>query len=282
MNEIVISTTCQPVICGCDSLAVSEPFYHADRILDFNVLIYVVEGVVYVSEEGTDYEIGAGELLFLKKGVRHYGKKEISRGTKWYYAHFFLDGPKTECKDFQPDAASIGADEPLAFFDIIPKKLSGLKNGQIEKNFSELVDYCHSGDSLKRMRVNGMFCSLLTDIALSKYMEKKPETLSERICAWLNEHCSEGFSASKLERQFFLSYKRMAAVFKKEQGKTMQQYHTDRRMSRACYLLRSTLLPVNEIADEIGYDDPLYFSRCFHAIVGVSPSSYRLSAKADY
>ncbi|MCH5349928.1 MAG: helix-turn-helix domain-containing protein [Oscillospiraceae bacterium] len=282
MNEIIISTTGQPVICGCDFLAVSEPFFHADRVLDFNVLIYVVDGAVYVSEGETDYEVNEGELLFLKKGIRHYGKREISRGTKWYYAHFFLDERSGECREFQPDTASIGVDEPLTLFDVLPKKVSGLKNGHIEKKFSEIAEYCHSEDSFKRMKINGMFHSLLIDIALLKYTEKKPDTLSERICVWLNEHCTEPFSASRLEHEFFLSYKRMAAVFRQEQGKTMQQYHTNRRMSRACYLLRSTLLPVSEVAASVGYDDPLYFSRCFHAFSGVSPSSYRLSAKSDY
>lgn len=282
MNEIVISTIRQPIVCGCDFLVASEPFYHACRTLDFNVLIYVAEGTIYVSEEETDYEINAGELLFLKKGIGHYGKKEISRGTKWYYAHFFLDELNGECSNFQPDTASIGANETLAFFEVVPKKLSGLKNGNIEEKFSEIVEYCHSEDGFKRMKINGMFQSLLVDIALLKYIEKKPATLSERICAWLNEHCSEGFSAPRLEQEFFLSYKRMAAVFKKEQGKTMQQYHTCRRMSRACYLLRSTLMRISEIADDLGYDDPLYFSRCFRAFAGVSPSDYRLSAKSDY
>ena len=58
-----------------------------------------------------------------------------------------------------------------------------------------------------------------------------------------------------------MSYKRMAAVFRQEQGRTMQQYHTERRMMRASYLLRSTLVPIGEIAERIGFDDPLYFSR---------------------
>ena len=282
MNEIIVSTTCQPVVCGCGYLAASEPFYHADRVVDFKILIYVVEGTIYVTEDGKDYETGAGELLFLRHGIRHYGKREIGRGTKWYYAHFRLSDPSPDCAGFSPDPASVGADEPLVFSDVLPKKLSGLKNGFIEQRISELAEYCRSADRFKRMRINGMFQSLLTDIAVMKYMDKKPAALSEKVCAWLDAHTSEPFSAARLEREFFLSYKRMAAVFRKEQGMTMQQYHTACRMSRACYMLRSTLLPIGEIAAGLGYDDPLYFSRCFHAYAGVSPRTYRLSAKSDY
>ena len=73
MNEIILSTASQPVVCACDFLAAYEPFCHIDRILEFNDLLYVVEGVMYVSEEGTDYEINEGEMLFLKHHKRHYG-----------------------------------------------------------------------------------------------------------------------------------------------------------------------------------------------------------------
>ena len=282
LNEIILSSACQPVVCACDFIVVPEPFCHLDRVLDLNVLMLVVEGTVYVTEDDTDYAVNAGELLFLKKGIRHYGKREIARGTKWYYAHFCLDEPESGEVPFAPDAGPLGTDEPLRFTEVLPKKLTGLKNSHIEQRFAELAEYCRVGDEMKRMRINGMFGAFLTDIALSKYTEKKDYTLSCQICSWLDEHCCEPFSAQRLEQEFFLSYKRMAAVFRQEQGRTMQQYHTERRMMRASYLLRSTLVPIGEIAERIGFDDPLYFSRCFHAFSGVSPRDYRLSARADY
>ena len=282
MNEIILSTACQPIVSACGFIAASEPFYHLDRIADFNVILYVTDGTLYVTEDGIDYEVGIGEMLFLKSGVHHYGRRETARGTKWYYAHFKFSGDGEKCVPFEPDETSLGIDEPLMLSEILPKKLTGLKNSGIEKRFAEMSDYCRLGDGLKRMRINGMFCSLLTDIALARYMEKKERSLSDRICAWLDGHCDEPFRAQRLESEFYLSYKRMAAVFKKEQGKTMQQYHSERRMIRACYLLRSTLMPISEIADSLGYDDPLYFSKCFHAFYGVSPRSYRLSAQSDY
>lgn len=282
MNEIMMSTTHTPVVCGCDFLAASEPFLHADRILDFNVLIYVCEGTIFVTEDEKDYEVNAGELLFMKKGVRHYGKKEIPKGTKWHYVHFYLDEPEGNQRVFDKDSTPVGVYEPLHFSAALPKKLTGLSNDVIAHKISELTAYCRSDDGLKRMKINAMLYSLLLDIALLKFEDEKQNTLSERICEWLSAHCTESFCAEKLEQEFFLSYKRMAAVFKQECGETMQQYHTRRRMSYACRLLRSTLLPVGEISQRLGYDDPLYFSKCFRAFSGVSPRDYRSKAKADY
>lgn len=282
MNEIILSSACQPVVCACDFLAASEPFCFLDRVLEFNDLIYVVEGAMYVTEDDIDYEINGGELIFLKHHIRHFGRKEIQRGTKWYYAHFSLEEPGADTPRFAPDPLPLVPDRPLRFYEVLPKKMTGLKNGSIEEKFSALVEYCGKADELKRMRINGMFYSLLTDIALAKYMEKNDFTLSYRIRTWLENHYFEPFSTERLEKEFFLSYKRMAAVFKQETGITMQQYHSGCRMRAAAHLLRSTLLPIGDIANKLGFEDRLYFSRCFHAFSGVSPKEYRRAARADY
>ena len=282
LNEIILSSVYQPVVCACDYLAAYEPFYHLDRVLDFNDLIYVVEGTMYVSEDGVDYDINAGELLFLKHHVRHYGVKETQRGTSWYYAHFYLEEPGDDVPQFEPDRSPLVPNQPLRFYEVLPKKLSGLKNGYIERRFAELVDYCRAGDDLKRMRINGMFFSFLTDIALVKYMDKNDWSITRRIRQWLEKHYAEPFSTEALEKEFYLSYKRMAVIFKAEYGMSMQQYHDAHRMQVAAYLLRSTLLPIGEIANRLGFEDRLYFSRRFHAFSGVSPKEYRLSAKLNY
>ena len=282
LNEIILSSTSQPVVCACDFLMNFEPFYHLDRVLEFNDMIYVIEGTMYVSEDGIDYDINEGELLILKHHVRHYGVKETQRGTKWYFAHFYLDEPDGDIPQFEPDPSPLVFNRPLRFYEVLPKKMTGLKGSSIEKTFAELVNYCQKGDELKRMRVNNLFYSFLADIALAKYMDNNNCTLSYRIRKWLEEHYEEPFSAERLEKEFFLSYKRMAAVFKDEQGVTMQQYHSQCKMNAAADLLRTTLFPVGEIAATLGFKDRLYFSRCFHKSVGMSPKEYRLSVIKDY
>lgn len=47
------------------------------------------------------------------------------------------------------------------------------------------------------------------------------------------------------------------------------------RMQKATRLLAETALPIQEIASKLGYNDPLYFSRQFHRMIGESPRDYR-------
>lgn len=281
MNQLYFCNHTMPVLNSLDLYAASEGFFHADRTLPFHVLIYVLEGTIYVSEEGTDYAVSPGELLFLKSGLHHYGTLEIPKGTRWFFIHFELE-PSEEFPSFTPDFSPLGAYERLNYSIFLPKTLSGLTNSEIEQSLYAFVAYMHSDSPEKRWNGNRILFELLSKIAF--YGKQPPQTLSltDRICDFLSAHYTEPFSAAFLEQNFFLSYKYLAACFKKEKGLTMQQYHNRLRMENAAKLLRSTLLPVGEISERLGFKDMLYFSRCFHQYYGTSPSAYRKNLPANY
>ena len=52
-------------------------------------------------------------------------------------------------------------------------------------------------------------------------------------------------------------------------------YLIKKRLEIARYFLLNTSYPVAEIAKQIGYDNPLYFSSLFKKNMGVSPTEYR-------
>ncbi len=278
MNEIVLNSSVMPVLGGCDYLAAAEPFFHVDRTADFHVLILVTEGVIYVTEEDVDYAVREGELLFLKSGVRHYGRTEIPRGTKWYFAHFACDADESLPR-FSPDSAPIPQYSSLRSSLVLPKYIKGISGGETERIFAQLCEYFHSGEKFKQWDINARLFALLSHIALRQFDGEGAQRLSDKICAYLAAHYCEPFSADALSRAFFLSYKRLAAVFKQEKDMTMQQYHTSLRINEACRLLRSTLMSVGEVSAAIGYADVLYFSRCFRRSTGNSPTEYRRLSK---
>lgn len=262
INTLSIGSLMLPQLSDCNILTASEAFYHMDRTADFNVMIYVTDGIMYVTEDGHDYSISSGELLFLKKGVRHYGKKETPRGTRWFYAHF--DIPDGDCT------------EKLT----LPKKLSGLSESVCEEKMYELCRYFHSADPLKDFGRNLLFCGILTELCRERMPSRK--SLADRICDFLDENAESAFTKEMLENRFFLSYSHMAAKFKKEKNISMGQYHNNAKMKKACQLLRSTIMPVGEIAAVLGFSDMLYFSRKFRSFSGISPTEYRKKAQREY
>jgi transcriptional regulator GlxA family with amidase domain len=58
-------------------------------------------------------------------------------------------------------------------------------------------------------------------------------------------------------------------------GLSPNQYHLNLRITRAQELLESTLLNIEEVADQTGFENIYYFSKIFKKKVGTSPKVYR-------
>ena len=96
-----------------------------------------------------------------------------------------------------------------------------------------------------------------------------------RAADYLSAHLSEPFDLGKLAARCGLSVSRLSHLFKSETGYTPQQFLERRRMRHACHLLRLTGLSISEVAHEVGYDDPFYFSNRFRRSIGQSPLRFR-------
>ena len=274
MNEIIIANNSLPQLCGCGLFAASESFIHTDRVPDFCVLIYVIDGCIYVTEGDTDYEVNAGKLLILKNGVHHFGKKKIQKGTKWIFVHFRISAD-CNASPFYPDASPLGAYDATAESILTLPKFLDSVSARFEKELKTFIEYAQSDDAYKKWFINQRLFLLLSSLAVSAQGFSNNLTLSDRICRYLSDNIGVPFNSENIEKRFYLSYKYMAHLFKKEKGVTMQQYHNSVRMDEACRLLCSTLMSIGEIADKLGFSDVLYFSRCFHTYTGKSPSAYR-------
>ncbi len=64
------------------------------------------------------------------------------------------------------------------------------------------------------------------------------------------------------------------ALFRKNFEMTFSNYLTDYRLGAAMTDYRNSPLRLSEIAEQVGFGDYCYFSRCFHRKTGVSPTEY--------
>lgn len=275
MHELYITSDKMPVMIAGDYRVAAEPFLHMDRLADYHVLIYVTEGAIYVTEDEIDYTIHPGEILFLKAGVHHYGKTVIEAGTAWYYAHFYLSQEREPVEsEVILKANHMSTEESLGKL-ILPKKLTEPASRKPESVLKECIELFHGNRTYKKWMANASLFHFLSECAFNESQTDTVVTLEDKICDYLSKHVRENFSAKEVSDYFYLSYKHLAAIFKKKKGMSMQQYHNVLRMQEACRLLRSTGLLIGEISADIGFTDPLYFSKCFHQTMGCSPKQYR-------
>ncbi len=97
-----------------------------------------------------------------------------------------------------------------------------------------------------------------------------------RAQSYLNEHYQNpGISLHEVAGHVALSNNHFCTVFSQEMGITFTEYLTGLRLSRAKELLRTTSLRSSDIAYQVGYNDPHYFSYLFKKNTGMTPRDYR-------
>ncbi len=105
-----------------------------------------------------------------------------------------------------------------------------------------------------------------------KLMKKTLEEVEKNIS-------NPDFSVEKLSKELGMSrvhlYKKLTALT----GKTPIEFIRIMRLKRAAQYLEKSQLTVSEIAYEVGFNDPRYFSRYFKSEYGILPSQYANSKK---
>lgn len=96
-----------------------------------------------------------------------------------------------------------------------------------------------------------------------------------------NNFADPGMTLKKVACVVNVSANHFSALFSQEMGKTFIEYLTLLRMARAKELLRYTDKRSGEIALEVGYKDPHYFSYLFKKNQGCTPSEYRNRGKGS-
>lgn len=125
---------------------------------------------------------------------------------------------------------------------------------------------------------SGLAWHLLTRIAVSQVLPDEGSPL-ERAMRYLEERVDGTISVTELAGMVGVSASHLGALFRRTTGGGPAAFHTSLRMTRARTLLDTTDVGIAEVAASVGYADPLYFSRHFRRLHGVSPSAYRAQAK---
>ncbi|MBL9134277.1 MAG: AraC family transcriptional regulator [Verrucomicrobiales bacterium] len=92
---------------------------------------------------------------------------------------------------------------------------------------------------------------------------------------YMKQNLSQRVRVQDLAKLAGLSLSHYSALFRDLTGYAPMEYFIGMRMHQARQLLDTTALSIKEIAAQVGYDDPLYFSRAFHEVNDVSPTQYR-------
>ena len=111
--------------------------------------------------------------------------------------------------------------------------------------------------------------------AINRFREEKYSNTILSAIHYLENNYPNPISVEETADKLGLTVSAYIKRFKKETGKTPNQYLLELRMRKARRLLRTTYHTVQEIAESVGIPDGNYFVKCFRKINDTTPTSYR-------
>lgn len=118
-------------------------------------------------------------------------------------------------------------------------------------------------------------------LLVRSYSTKGYTPMIRRVILYIRFNMTEDLSLRAIAAHFSLNKNYLSTAFKKETGVGLTNYVNQERIKHAVYLLNTSTLSIQDIAEKCGVGDLNYFSRIFRQQVGISPSGYRKMALAS-
>lgn len=122
---------------------------------------------------------------------------------------------------------------------------------------------------------------LLASMAVEDEKKTSPETIAvgiQRVMEDMEDRVAERPRIADWMKIYGGSRAHFQREFKQVTGHSPYDYFLRLKIQRACSFLVGSNLRVGEVAGRLGFSDPLYFSRLFRRMTGLSARNYRLRA----
>lgn len=97
----------------------------------------------------------------------------------------------------------------------------------------------------------------------------------QKVITYIDTDLTADLSLSALSNLLNLSPNYLSALFKKEAGTTLTNYVNTKRIEHAVYLLSSTDMQIQNIAQYCGIPDVNYFTKIFKKVMNKTPSEFK-------
>lgn len=232
----------------------------------FTEIFYQVSGEGHTVVEGAPVTLAAGELLLLNPGIQH---RMMAMQT--------------------PRAKTIQLRAEHLLFDFAGNGFAQYGNTDTNNHLLGCM-YGMLYETAERALGYEVVCDQLLSIAVIQLLRFTRCSLTilgsgglpaqcSMVQQYINNHFKEDLNLDQLADQCGLNKFYLVHSFKKATGTTPINYLNQLRLQEAEKLLKTTDLPVAEIAQDVGFSSQNGFSQSFRRFKGVSPTRYRQAQK---
>jgi len=112
------------------------------------------------------------------------------------------------------------------------------------------------------------------NLALNLAIPTASDQRLKAVLIYLEENIQESDNFPVIARHFHFSERTLSRLFQKDLGMSFVRYNTILKMIKAVQLLLEGRLPVNEIAEKVGYHSIPTFSNSFKKLTGLRPTEF--------
>lgn len=268
--------------------------YQIDHVNPYFEIIMVVEGPVYLRVGEENLTLKTGEIFILNRWEHHSGWRKINEEAGFFWVQFECD-PEIRMTDswtemidkiniLQPKDELRTAKPGVNDYILLPRRYMPDRKYRLLSMFENLMHEFIRPHGYFRFRLSMQLGIILETIASDwldrnyNYADNSPPLsfiTYRRLVSYLDENYRYNITRADIEKAVGKSYEYLCNVFKKNSGMTINKYIHQLRIQHAKYLLVNMDGPIANIAEELGYRDPMYFTRIFTKMVGMSPTKYR-------
>ncbi len=229
--------------------------------------------------EGSEYELAAGDVIFILPGERHmteahgsdkcYG--QLVRIGRGYLAHTI------------PDVTDAAAEKPAGEMNCIPVGIA--RKYGFDAIFEQLHGYALS--DRRGAETSLRLCSLMLVSKIGEILryEYSPGELPikkniKKITDYIAENISGTINLDGIANHLYLDKSYICRLFKHETGLTINNYINISRISLAKQLIAEGMSP-RDAYTRCGYNDYSTFYRAFRRCAGIGPEEFRRSCEDD-
>ncbi len=237
-----------------------------------HLLVICLQGAGWVRGPQRSQPVAPGDLVWISADVPHAYGADSDRPWTIVWAHFLGQ----EIPHWQKE---LGWPEknPIGHFQA---GLSGATSLGLDRVYAQL----ERGYSVQHLlgaanALRAVFCATI-DLRHGVGASRPAAVRTAAVCDEMIANPARPYRLEELATSAGLSVPHFCLLFRQQTGYAPIDFLIRERIRRACRLLDTSAATIAAIADAVGFEDPYYFSRRFHRVMGVSPRAYRKIVKA--
>ncbi len=233
--------------------------------IDFGIELSGKSGKAILAAGGKKYEASYPCVTAIMPGVRY----EMLTEKPWEVLYFTYDSELLKVfSQFNIDVS-----RPIWNFQMTPRISAFIK--MIFSLCQNIHEY-GAIDMLDRLCEQLISATIVNNSQSNLSKTADPiETAVRQAASHIELHYLENLSLDKLVASHGISQSSFLRVWNRIFGVPPSRYITKIKITEATHLLIQTSMRINEVAESLNFDDPLYFSRKFKKETGYSPKEYR-------